>query len=72
MITWNQFCVVSAVATAQVQIKDGTNAAITVLPNNVAGGIGTYFIPLGYKSTSGGWQVITLAGVSVIGAGLFH
>lgn len=64
-------CVVSTAATAQVQIKDGSNSAITVLPNSPGGGIGTYVIPLGLKSTTGAWQVTTGAGVAVIACGAF-
>lgn len=64
-------CVVSTAATAQVQIKDGSNSAITVLPNSPGGGIGTYVIPLGLKSTTGAWQVTTGAGVAVIAVGAF-
>lgn len=54
--------VVATAATAQVQIKDGGSAAITVFPNSPGGGIGTYVVPLGLRSTSGAWQVTTLAG----------
>jgi hypothetical protein len=67
----NLICVVSTAATSQVQIKDGTGSAITVLPNAVAGGIGTYVIRLAAKSNSGSWQVTTGAGVSVIATGAF-
>lgn len=63
-------CVVTTVATSQVQIKDGTDAAITVLPNNVAA-VGTYVIPLGLFSRTAGWSVITAAGVAVIATGVF-
>lgn len=63
--------VVSTAATAQVQIKDGSNAAITVLPNSPGGGIGTYVIQLGLRSTTGAWQVTTGAGASVIACGSF-
>jgi hypothetical protein len=64
-------CVVSTAATAQVQIKDGANAAITVFPNSPGGGVGTYTIPLGVKSTVGAWQITTGAGVAVIAIGAF-
>lgn len=64
-------CVVATAATAQVQIKDGSGSAITVLPNSPGGGIGTYVIPLGLVSTSGAWQITTGAGVSVIACGRF-
>jgi hypothetical protein len=64
-------CVVSTAATSQVQIKDGSDAAITVLPNAVGGGIGTYPVPIGLTSRTGAWQVTTAAGVSVIALGDF-
>ena len=64
-------CVVSTAATSQVQIKDGTGTAITILPNNVGSGVGTVVINVGLKSTTGSWQITTGAGVSVIATGLF-
>lgn len=64
-------CVVATAATAQVQIKDGSNAAITVFPNSPGAGIGSYYIPLGLTSVQGAWQVTTGAGVSVIAMGDF-
>jgi len=65
-------CVVSTAATAQVQIQDGSGGSdITVLPNSPGGGIGTYVIPVGIKSTTGGWRVTTGAGVAVIAVGAF-
>jgi hypothetical protein len=64
-------CVVATAATSQVQIKDGAGSAITVLPNAVGAGIGSYYVPLGLTSTSGAWKVTTAAGVSVIGMGDF-
>lgn len=64
-------CVVSTAATSQVQIKDGAGSAITVLPNAVGAGVGTYFVPLGLISASGAWKVTTAAGVAVISLGRF-
>lgn len=64
-------CVVSAAATSQVQIKDGSDTAITVLPNAVGPGISTYVIEIGLKSRTGAWQVTTAAGVAVIAGGVF-
>lgn len=63
--------VVATAATATVSIKDGADAAIVVFPNSPGGGIGTYTIPIGLKSRTGAWQVITGAGVSVIAVGDF-
>jgi len=64
-------CVVATAATSQVQIKDGAGSAITVLPNAVGGGVGTYPIPIGLVSTGGAWKVTTAAGVSVLATGNF-
>lgn len=71
---FNLVCVVATAATSQVQIKDGSGTAITVLPNNVGQGVGTYevdFGPHGLRSQSGAWQINTAAGVSVIASGDF-
>lgn len=67
-------CVVATAATSQVQIKDGNGSAITVLPNAVGAGVGTYYVPVGLltvNATTPGWKVTTAAGVSVIGTGKF-
>ena len=67
-------CVVATAATSQVQIKDGNGSAITVLPNAVGAGVGTYYVPLGLKciaATTPGWKITTAAGVSVIATGDF-
>lgn len=63
--------VVTIAASAQVQIKDGADAAITVFPNNPGGGVGTYPIPLGLISRTGAWQVTTGAGSTVVAIGTF-
>ena len=64
-------CVVATAATSQVQIKDGAGSAITILPNAVGAGVGTYILPVGLISLAGAWKVTTAAGVSVIGTGRF-
>lgn len=67
-------CVVATAATSQVQVKDGNGSAITVLPNAVGAGVGTYYVPLGLiciNATTPGWKVTTAAGVSVVGTGRF-
>jgi hypothetical protein len=67
-------CVVATAATSQVQIKDGNGSAITVLPNAVGSGVGTYYVPIGLltvNATTPGWKITTAAGVSVIGTGKF-
>lgn len=64
-------CVVGTAATSQVQIKDGGGSAITVLPNAVGQGIGTYPIYLNIRSYAGPWKVTTGAGVTVIAIGTF-
>ena len=63
-------CVVSTAATSQVIMLDGATS-ITVLPNAVGQGIGTYTIPIELKSASGAWSVTTAAGVAVIATGSF-
>lgn len=62
---------VATAATAQVQIKDGSDTAITVLPNSPGGGIGVYVVKIGLRSRTGAWQVTTGAGSTVIAKGLF-
>ena len=67
-------CVVAIATTSQVTIKDGNGSPITVLPNQVGGGVGTYYIPLGLAcvvTTTPGWRVSCGAGVSVIATGNF-
>jgi hypothetical protein len=64
-------CVVATAATSAVSIKDGAGSAISVLPDNVGGGIGTYTVPLGLASADGAWKITTGAGVSVVAAGRF-
>jgi len=67
-------CVVATAATSQVQIKDGNGSAITVLPNAVGAGVGTYPIPIGLtcvNATTPGWKVKTGAGVTVLATGNF-
>lgn len=62
---------VATPSTAQVQIKDGNGAAITVFPNNPAGGVGTYPVKVGLKSQNGGWKISTGAGSTAIVSGNF-
>lgn len=64
-------CVVTTAATAQVQIRDGSGTAFTVLPNSPGSGIGTYNIELNMVSSNGAWQVTTAAGVAVTAVGVF-
>lgn len=63
--------VAATAATAQVQIKDGADAAITIFPNSPGSGIGTYVLPIGMRSRTGAWQITTGAGCSVIAVGNF-
>lgn len=64
-------CIVSTAATSQVQIKDGGGSAITVLPNNVGAGVGSYYVPIMARSGNGAWKVTTAAGVAVFATGYF-
>lgn len=63
--------VVSNATVSGVSLIDGTNNAISLLPNAVGSGVGTYPIPLGVSSTSGAWRIVTNNGVEVIVRGLF-
>jgi hypothetical protein len=63
--------VVATAATAQCQIKDGGDSAITVFPNSPGAGVGSYYVPLGLRSRTGAWQVTTGAGASAIAIGKF-
>lgn len=65
-------CVVATAATSSVTIKDGSDSAITILPANVGGGVGTYNVYLGMYSRTGAWTVTTGAGVSIIATGNFR
>ena len=61
-------CTVSTAATANVKIIDGGGASVlthTVLPNSPGGGIGVYVIEFGAASQTGGWSVLTGAGVEI-------
>lgn len=60
---------VTTSATGNVQIKDGADTAITVVPANTP--IGVYTVELGIRSKSGAWQVTTGAGASVVAVGQF-
>ncbi len=64
-------CTVATAATSQVQIKDGSGTAYTILPNAVGGGIGVYNIEINAASQVGAWQVTTAAGVTVLAIGKF-
>lgn len=56
-----------------VQIKDGSNDAITVFAGGASSisGLIPFFIPIGARSTDGAWQVTTGASLSVIAIGEF-
>ena len=63
--------VVTTAATAATSIKDGAGSAIAVFPNSPGGGIGTYVLNIGMRSTAGAWKVTTGAGVQAIAVGRF-
>lgn len=63
-------CVITTSTGTQVQIKDGSGTAFTVLPTGLAAP-GFFVIPLGIKSTLGAWQVTTGANVAVVAVGAF-
>lgn len=56
-----------------VQIKDGSNGAITVFTGGASSvsNLLPFYIPLGMRSVQGAWQVTTGTNVSVIGVGEF-
>ena len=64
----------AVVACGAVSIKDGSGSSITLF---VGGGVTAlpacipFFVPLGAKSTAGGWKVTTGANVSVFAVGNF-
>lgn len=64
-------CVVATAATSAVSIKDGGGSAISVLPAAVGAGIGTYCIPIKFRSQAGPIKVTCGAGVSAICTGNF-
>lgn len=64
-------CVVATAATSGVTLADGSGTAFTIHPDAVGAGVGSYYIPLGLTSVSGGWKVTTHAGVSVVCMGDF-
>lgn len=55
--------------TNTVSIKDGAGSSIPVVPTAAPAGV--YSIPIGARSTGGGWSVTTAATVTVIGVGRF-
>lgn len=63
-------CVVATAATSAVTLIDGSTS-ISILPNAVGAGVGTYVIPVRLGSQNGPWKVTTAAGVSVIASGIF-
>lgn len=62
-------CTVSTASTSQVQIKDGSGTAYTLIPNNAP--IGVYKIDSIGFSKAGAWKVTTAAGVTVLARGRF-
>lgn len=64
-------CVVVTAANSLVQIQDGAGDPITVFPDNPGSGIGSYYVPIGAKSTGGAWSITTDSGVSVLATGRF-
>jgi hypothetical protein len=61
-------CVVVSSASSLAQIHDGTTT-MTIMQANTTPG--TYVVPLGIKSTSGGWKLSTLGSTHVIAVGAF-
>ena len=63
----------ASVDAGAVQIKDGTNNAITVFAGGTdsVSNLVPFFVPLGIRSAQGAWQVTTGADVSVVAVGSF-
>jgi hypothetical protein len=62
---------VNTAATAIVQVQDGADTAITIMPNNPGGGVGVYPITMDMISKSGKWTIIVGAGSTVVAVGRF-
>lgn len=56
--------IVTASATSNVSVGDGSRGAVVVVPANTP--IGPYPIELGVKSNNGPWKITTGAGVTVL------
>jgi hypothetical protein len=63
--------VVATAANSSVEIQDGADSAISILPDAVGEGIGSYVVELGIASRTGAWSVTTDSGVTVVAIGLF-
>jgi len=63
----------AALTTGDVQIKDGSDTAITVFDGDTDGLASRvpFTIPLGLKSRTGAWQITTGASLSVVAVGRF-
>ena len=62
---------VATAATAAVDIQDGTDTAISIMPNSPGSGIGVYVVDLELRSKTGAWSVTTGAGSTVLAVGIF-
>lgn len=62
---------VATAATGAVSIKDGGDTAIPIIAGTPGGGIGVYSVDLSLTSRTGAWQVVTLAGATVLAIGNF-
>ncbi len=63
--------IASTAANSAVEIQDGGDTGIPVFTTLPGSGIGTYTIPLGLQSRTGGWSVTTGSAVTVIAVGKF-
>lgn len=62
---------VNTAATGTVEIQDGGEAAIPIMPASPGGGVGVYVVELKIHSRAGAWQVTTGAGATVLAIGNF-
>lgn len=59
------------VGAGTVSIKDGSGSAINIFVSGTLSDLRTIEVPLGIRSASGAWQIITGANVHAIGIGSF-
>ncbi len=64
-------CVVATAANSSVDLQDGSDTAMSILPAAVGAGVGTYVIEVRAASRVGSWSVTTGSGVTVIAVGFF-
>ena len=64
-------CIVETASASLVTLKGGSGSAITIMPDNVAAGIGVYPVQLHMTSKTGQFSLTTDSGVKCIAVGTF-